>query len=114
MMTYYQRLGELGMKFFQQFAQSLLLLWRACVGCIAVVVQPAFVADADRVLVMSYAVGTGFTERSTSFNRTVTADNIVVANALPVNTVRHAILVPVVNFISRTCLVRSHRTAMHN
>ena len=114
MMTYYQRLGELGMKFFQQFAQSLFLRWRACVGCIAVVVQPAFVADADGVLVMSYAVGTGFAERSTSFNRTVTADNIVVANALPVNTVRHAFLVPFVNFVSRTCLVRSHRTAMHN
>ena len=65
MMTYYQRLRESGMQLFQQLAQSLLLLWRAGVSVLALVVQSAFVADADRVLVMPYAVSTGFPERPT-------------------------------------------------
>ena len=65
MMTYYQRLRELVMQLFQQLAQSLLLLCRAGVSVLALIVQSALVADADRVLVMSYAVSTGFPERPT-------------------------------------------------
>ena len=65
MMTYYQRLRESGMQLFQQLAQGLLLLWRTGVSILALLVQSALVADADRVLVMSYAVSTGFPERPT-------------------------------------------------
>lgn len=113
-MPHDQCLGKLIVQRLDQLSEGHLLRWRSGVGLHAVHIQPALVADADGVLVMSHTVGTRLPQGPPLFNTSVTTHHIVVADTLPVDAMRHTALVPVVDISSRTCLVRSYGTAMYN
>ena len=81
MMTYDQRLRIGGMKLFNQFPQTAPLCLGTRVGRSASDVQPTLVADAYRVGVVTYAVGTNHPFRPARLYRAVASHHIMVADA---------------------------------
>ena len=79
--TYDQRLWVGGMKLFNQFPQTAPLCLGTRVGRSPSDVQPTLVADAYRVGVMAYAVGTDHPFRPARLNRAVASHHIMVADA---------------------------------
>ena len=81
MVTYNQRLRVGGMKLFYQFPQTAPLCLGTRVGRSPSDVQSALVADANRVGVVSYAVGTNHPFRTTWLDAPVASHHIMVADA---------------------------------
>lgn len=77
-------------------------------------IQPAFVADRNRMSVMPHTVGTHLSEMSANLHAAVTTHHIVVPDPLPVDAVSHSLLVPVINLRRRACLVRTYRRTMND
>ncbi len=72
--------GVTPVKMFEQTAHGSLLLFRPRVGGLTADVEPALVADADRVGVVVLAVGTDHPFRTAWLYRSVTTDHVVVAD----------------------------------
>ena len=81
MMTYDQSLRVAAVQVLEQRAERYLL--RLCTRVIGLTsnIQPALVADGYRVGVVVQAVGTDEILRAARFDRSVTTDDVVIANA---------------------------------
>jgi len=101
-------------QFFEQLAHGLLLSLRPRVSGLAADVQTTLVAYAYRVLVVVLAcymaVCANHPFRSACLYRSVTPDDVVVADA----ELKAPLSVPRVYLCCRTLLVRAYRTAMNN
>ena len=97
-------------QFLKQFSHGSLLSLGARVGGLTADVEPALVADADRVGIVVHAVGTDHPFRTAWFYRSVTTDHVVVAYA----EVEASLAMPCVYLSDRTCLVRPHCRTMNN
>ena len=86
----------------EQQSHALLLLSRARVVRLTADVEPALVADADRMGVVVQTVGAYHPFRSTGLDRSVTTDHVVVADAKLIMAV---FAVPGINLSGRRCLV---------
>jgi len=64
----------------QEFIKTGLLLWRSIVDGIAARVQAAYVTNANRVRVVSFAMSAWVRNRPTAFYRAVALDNVVIAD----------------------------------
>ena len=80
-MAYDQGVGVTFAEIFEQQPHRRLLFSRACVGRLTADVEPALVADADRMGIVVQAVGTDHPFRPTGLNLSVTTDHVVVADA---------------------------------
>ena len=102
--------GVTPVKLFKQRSHGSLLCLSACVGGLTADVQPALVADADRVGVVVLAVGTDHPFRTAWLYRSVTSDHVVVADTeLPALTA-----MPRVYLSGRTGLVGPHCRTVNN
>ena len=72
--------GVTPVKLFEQLPHRSLLFSRTRIGGLTADVEPALVADADRVGIMVHAVGPDHPFRTTWLNRSVTTDHVVVAD----------------------------------
>ena len=81
MVTHDQGLGVTTEQVFEQSAHSSLLFIGTRVGGLTADVEPALVADAYRVGIVVQAVGTDEILRTARFDRSVTTDDVVVADA---------------------------------
>ena len=79
-MTDDQGAGVTLVEFLDQSSHRLLLLSRARVGGLTADVQPALIADADRMGIVVQAVGTHHPFRTAWLNRSVTTDHVMVAD----------------------------------
>ena len=95
---------------FEQQSHCRLLFSRARVGGLTADVEPAFVADADRMGVVVQTVGTYHPFRATRLNLSVTTDHVVVADA----EVETPLAMPGINLSGRRCLVGLHCRTMNN
>ena len=95
---------------FEQRAHGCLLFSRSRVGGLTADVEPALVADADRVAVVVQTVGTDHPFRTAWLNLSVTTDHVVVADA----EVEASLAVPRINLCRGTGLVGPYCTAMNN
>ena len=112
MMTYNHRFGVTAVEFLKQSSHGSLLSFSACVVGLTADVEPALVADADRVGIMVYAVGPDHPFRTTWLNRSVTTDHVVVADTKFPMVIA---AVPRVDLSGRRGLVRSYcRTVNDN
>ena len=102
--------GISSVQFLKQFSHSSLLRLGAGVGGLTADVEPALVADADRVGIVVLAVGTDHPFRTAWLYRSVTTDHVVVAYA----EVEASLAMPRVDLSDRTCLVRPHCRTMNN
>ena len=93
--------GIAPVQFLKQFSHGSLLRLGARVGGLTADVEPALVADADRVGVVVHAVGTDHPFRTAWLYRSVTTDHVVVAYA----EVETSLAMPCVYLSDRTCLV---------
>ena len=110
-MTYDQGAGVAPVQIFEQLPQGCLLRLGARVGGLTADVEPALVADADRVGVVVLAVGTCQPFRTTRLYLSVTTDNVVVADA----EVETPLAMPGVDLSRRRKLVGPHcRTVNDN
>jgi len=109
-MPYNQGAGVTPMQIFEQSSHGSLLFSRARVVGLTADVEPALVADADRMGVVVQAVGTDHPFRATWLNRSVTTDHVVVADTL----IMSVFAMPPVDIISRRTLVRPHCRTMNN
>ena len=107
---YDQGAGVTPVKIFEQLSHGSLLFSRSCVGGLTADVEPALVADADRVGVVVLAVGTDHPFRSSGLDRSVTTDHVVVADT----EVESPLAVPRIDLSRRTHLVRPHCRTMNN
>ena len=76
-----QGAGGTLVKILEQQSHRRLLLSRARVGGLTADIESPFVADADRMGVVTQAVGTYHPFRATGLNLSVTTDHVVVADA---------------------------------
>ena len=106
-----QRAGVTLVKILEQQSHRRLLLSRARVGGLTADVEPSFVADADRMGVVTQAVGTYHPFRPTGLNLSVTTDHVVVAYAKLIMAV---FAVPGINLSSRRCLVGLYCRTMND
>ena len=95
---------------FDQSPHGCLLFSRARVGGLTSDVEPALIADADRVGIMVQAVGTHHPFRTAWLNRSVTTDHVMVADA----EVKTSLAMPSIDLSSRRCLVGLHCRTMNN
>ena len=104
--------GVARVEFFEQLPQGSLLRLGARVGGLTADVEPALVADTYRVGVVVLAVGAYHPFRTTCLYRSVTTDNVVVADTkLPVVITA----MPRINLGGRGRLVGPYcRTVNHN
>ena len=86
------------------------LMGRACVGGLTADVEPAFVADADRMGVVVQTVRTYHPFRTTGFNLSVTTDHVVVADTF----IMSVFAMPPVDIFRRRCTVGLHCRTMNN
>ena len=110
-MPHDQGAGVTLVEIFKQLPHRRLLRCRARVGGLTSNVEPALVADADRVGIVVQAVGTHHPFRAAWFNRSVTTDHVVVTDAKLVVSV---FAVPGVDLSSRRCLVGHYCRTMNN
>ena len=96
MMPNNQGAGVTLMKILKQSPHRRLLFSRARVGGLTADVEPAFVADADRMGVVVQTVRTYHPFRTTWFNLSVTTDHVVVADALKLS-----VLMPLIYLLCR-------------
>ena len=89
-------------EFFEQRAERSLLRLGTRVGGLTADVEPALVADADRVGVVFHAVGSDPPFRTACLPRSVTADHVVVADTILPMVV---LAMPLVDLVGRTRLV---------
>jgi hypothetical protein len=80
-MPYNHGAGVTPVKFFEQFAHGSLLHVRSRIGGLTADVQPALIADADRVGIVVLAMGTDHPFRTAWLYRSVSSDHVVVADA---------------------------------
>ena len=108
MMTDYHGAGVAPVQLFEQLSHGSLLFSRPRVGGLTADVQPALVADAYRVGIVVHAVGTDQPFRTTWLDRSVTTDDVVIADA----EVEASLAVPCVDLSNRTGLVGPHCRTM--
>ena len=109
-MPNYQGAGVTLVQLFEQLPHRSLLLSCARIDGLTADVQPALVANADRVGIVVQAVGADHPFRTTWLNRSVTTDHVVVADAF----IMSVFAMPLVNIISRRSLVGPHCRTMNN
>ena len=100
-MPNYQGAGVTLVQLFEQLPHRSLLFSRARIDGLTADIEPALVADADRVGIVVQAVGADHPFRTTWLNRSVTTNHVVVAYA----EVETSLAVPRVDLSDRTCLV---------
>ena len=98
------------MQVFEQLSHRNFLCLGTRVGRSASDIKPTLVADAYRVGIMVLAVGTDHIFRTAWLNRSVTTDNIVVADA----EVEASLAMPRINLGGRTQLVRLYCRTVNN
>ena len=104
-MTHDQGFGVSPVQCLEQSSHGNLLRLGTRVGGLTADIQPALVADADRVGIVVHAVGTRQPFRTTGLYRSVTTDHVVVANA----EVKASLAMPRIDLSGRGGLVRPHR-----
>ena len=109
-MAYDQGVGVTFAEIFEQQPHRRLLFSRACVGGLTADVEPAFVADADRMGVVVQTVRTYHPFRTTWFNLSVTTDHVVVADTF----IMSVFAMPPVDIFRRRCTVGLHCRTMNN
>ena len=109
-MPYDQGAGVTLEQVVEQSPHGCLLFCRARVGGLTADVEPALVADADRVAVVVQAVGADHPFRATWLDRSVTTDHVMVADA----EVETPLAVPGVDLSGRRQLVGLHCRTMNN
>ena len=109
-MPNYQGAGVTLMEIFKQSPHHSLLLSCARIDGLTADIEPALVADADRVGIVVQAVGADHPFWATWLNRSVTTDHVVVADAF----IMSVFAMPLVNIISRRSLVGPHCRTMNN
>ena len=102
--------GISSVQFLKESSHSSLLPLGAGVSGLTADVEPALVADADRVGIMVLAVGTDHPFRTAWLYRSVTTDHVVVAYA----EVEASLAMPCIDLSDRTCLVGPHCRTMNN
>ena len=95
---------------FEQQPHRRLLLSRARVGGLTADIEPAFVADADRMGIVVQTVGTDHPFRPTGLNLSVTTDHVVVADTF----IMSVFAMPPVDIFRRRCTVGLHCRTMNN
>ena len=105
-----QRAGVTLVEIFEQQSHRRLLFSSARVGGLTADVEPAFVADADRMGVVVQTVRTYHPFRATRLNLSVTTDHVVVADA----EVETPLAMPPVDIFRRRCTVGLHCRTMNN
>ena len=106
----YHGAGVALVQLFEQLAHSLFLCRCPRVGGLTADVQTTLITNTYRVLVMVLTVGTDHPFRSACLYRSVTPDDVVVADA----ELKAPLSVPRVYLSRRTLLVGAYRTAMNN
>ena len=109
-MPYDHGAGVTPVEIFEQLSHGSLLLSRAGVGGLTADVEPALIADADRVGVVVHTVGTDHPFRPSRLDRSVTTDHVVVADT----EVESPFAVPRIDLSCRTHLVGLHCRTMNN
>ena len=110
MMTYDEGLRVVLVQCFEQSAERSFLRLSARVGGLTASIIATFIAHANGVAVVVQAVGAYHVFRTTSLYLSVTADNVVVADA----EVESSLAMPRIYLGCRTGLVRAHcRTVNH-
>ena len=88
--------GVTPMEVLEQLSHGSLLFSRSRVGGLTADVEPALVADANRMGVMVHAVGADLSFRTAWLNLSVTTDHVVVADA-----VKSSVLMPLIYLLCR-------------
>lgn len=101
------RRGVLLAQFGKQLSQCHFLLWRTSVARFAVCIQPSFIADADAVGIVSYAVGSCRFFRSSFLHGSVATDDIVITYHAP-----SPLTMPKVDVLGRALLSRTDSRAV--
>ena len=110
-MTDDQGAGVTLVKILEQQSHRRLLRCRTRVVGLTADVEPALVADADRMGVVVQTVGTDHPFRPTGLNLSVTTDHVVVADAKLIMAV---FAVPGINLSGRRCLVGLYCRTMNH
>ena len=105
-----QGTGVTLVEIFEQLSHRRLLRSRTRVVGLTADVEPAFVADADRMGIVVQTVGTYHPFRATRLNLSVTTDHVVVADA----EVEPPLAMPGIDLSSRGSLVRLHSRTMNH
>ena len=79
MMTYDHSAGVTLMQVFEQLAHGYFLFLGTCVGCLAVFIKSAFIADTYRIGIVVHAVRTDHPFWPTLLYTSVTTDHVMVA-----------------------------------
>jgi hypothetical protein len=109
-MPYNHGAGVTPVKFFEQSSHGSLLHVRSRIGGLTADVEPALVADANRVGIVVLAVGTDHPFRTAWLYRSVSSDHVVVADTeLPALST-----MPRVYLSGRARLVRPHRRTVND
>jgi hypothetical protein len=106
MMPNDQSIRKLLMQLFQQLTERSLLLRRPGVNLVALNIEATLVTDTDTVFVMTHDMSPRLRESSALLDGAVTTHHEMIADALPVDAMRHTLFVPFINIVSRTGLVR--------
>ena len=106
-----QGTGVTLVEIFKQLPHRRLLRSRTRVVGLTADVEPALVADADRVGIVVQTVGTDHPFRPTGLNLSVTTDHVVVADAKLIMAV---FAVPGINLSGRRCLVGLYCRTMND
>ena len=110
-MPHDQGAGVTLVEILEQLSHRRLLRCRTRVVGLTADVEPALVADADRMGVVVQTVGTDHPFRPTGLNLSVTTDHVVVADAKLIMAV---FAVPGINLSGRRCLVGLYCRTMNN
>ena len=105
-----QGVGVTFAEIFEQQPHRRLLFSRACVGRLTADVEPALVADADRMGVVVQTVCTYHPFWTTGLDLSVTTDHVVVADA----EVEPPLAMPGINLSGRRCLVGLYCRTMND
>lgn len=108
-MTYNQSFWEFPMQFFKQLPHGSLLLRRSGIIRNTIVIQPTFVTNPDRVVVVWVTVSTYLYNRSSKLNGSIPAHYIMIADAFP-----SPLLMPQVDVRSTAPLPRTDSRAMNH
>ena len=106
-----QGTGVTLVEIFKQLPHRRLLRCRTRVVGLTADVEPALVADADRMGVVVQTVGTDHPFRATGLDRSVTTDHVVVADAKLIMAV---FAMPGINLSGRRCLVGPYCRTMND
>ena len=108
--TDYHGAGVTSVQVFQQLSHRSFLLGRSRVGGLTADIQPTLIAYADGVAVVIDAMGTDHPFRTPCLYRSVTTDDVVVADT----ELETSLTMPRVYLSCRTLLVGAYRTTMNN